>query len=74
VLAVIPFDDEAEAVRLANSTEYGLVSYVFTTDLARGMRMIDALETGVMGLNVGVVSSAAAPFGGDKKSGASCSP
>ena len=56
-------------MRLANDTEYGLVSYVFTQDLARGQRMIDALETGMMGLNVGVVSNAAAPFGGVKQSG-----
>ncbi len=69
VLAIATFRDEAEAVRLANDTEYGLVSYVFTEDLARGHRMIDALETGMMGLNVGVVSNAAAPFGGVKQSG-----
>ncbi|KEP72394.1 succinate-semialdehyde dehydrogenase, partial [Microbacterium sp. SUBG005] len=60
VLAIIPFDDEDDAVRLANDTEYGLVSYVFTESLARGQRMIDKLETGMMGLNVGVVSNAAA--------------
>ncbi|QMU96114.1 NAD-dependent succinate-semialdehyde dehydrogenase [Microbacterium esteraromaticum] len=69
VLAIATFADEEEAVRLANDTEYGLVSYVFTEDLARGHRMIDALETGMMGLNVGVVSNAAAPFGGVKQSG-----
>ncbi|WP_394278669.1 NAD-dependent succinate-semialdehyde dehydrogenase [Microbacterium sp.] len=69
VLAITTFTDEAEAVRLANDTEYGLVSYVFTQDLARGHRMIDQLETGMMGLNVGVVSNAAAPFGGVKQSG-----
>ena len=69
VLAIATFADEDEAVRLANDTEYGLVSYVFTQDLARGHRMIDALETGMMGLNVGVVSNAAAPFGGVKQSG-----
>ncbi|MDR6868101.1 succinate-semialdehyde dehydrogenase/glutarate-semialdehyde dehydrogenase [Microbacterium resistens] len=69
VLAIATFSDEAEAVRMANDTEYGLVSYVFTEDLARGHRMIDALETGMMGLNVGVVSNAAAPFGGVKQSG-----
>ncbi len=69
VLAIATFDDEDEAVRLANDTEYGLVSYVFTRDLARGHRMIDRLETGMMGLNVGVVSNAAAPFGGVKQSG-----
>jgi succinate-semialdehyde dehydrogenase / glutarate-semialdehyde dehydrogenase len=69
VLAIATFEDEEEAVRLANDTEYGLVSYVFTQDLARGQRMIDKLETGMMGLNVGVVSNAAAPFGGVKQSG-----
>jgi len=69
VLAIVPFDDEDEAVRLANATEYGLVSYVYTRDLARGQRMIERLETGMMGLNVGVVSNAAAPFGGWKLSG-----
>ena len=56
-------------IAAANATEYGLVSYVFTRDLARGHRLIDRLETGMMGLNVGVVSNAAAPFGGWKMSG-----
>lgn len=69
VLAIIPFDTEDEAVALANDTEYGLVSYVFTHDLAQGQRMIERLETGMMGLNIGVVSNAAAPFGGWKMSG-----
>jgi delta 1-pyrroline-5-carboxylate dehydrogenase len=69
VLAIVPFDDEDEAVRIANDTEYGLVSYVYTQDLARGQRMIEVLQTGTMGLNVGVVSNAAAPFGGWKFSG-----
>jgi succinate-semialdehyde dehydrogenase / glutarate-semialdehyde dehydrogenase len=69
VLAIATFDDEDEAVRLANDTGYGLVSYVYTRDLARGQRMIERLETGMMGLNVGVVSNAAAPFGGWKLSG-----
>ena len=69
VLAIIPFDDEDDAVRIANDTEYGLVSYVYTENLARGQRMIERLETGMMGLNMGVVSNAAAPFGGWKFSG-----
>ncbi|GAT73852.1 NAD-dependent succinate-semialdehyde dehydrogenase [Microbacterium hydrocarbonoxydans] len=69
VLAIATFETEDEAVRLANDTEYGLVSYVFTENLQRGQRMIDKLETGMMGLNVGVVSNAAAPFGGVKQSG-----
>jgi succinate-semialdehyde dehydrogenase/glutarate-semialdehyde dehydrogenase len=69
VVTIVPFSDEAEAVDLANDTEYGLVSYVFTRDLARGQRLIETLQTGMMGLNVGVVSNAAAPFGGVKQSG-----
>ncbi|WP_280366017.1 NAD-dependent succinate-semialdehyde dehydrogenase [Nocardia abscessus] len=69
VLAIATFATEEEAIRLANNTEYGLVSYVYTEDLARGHRMIDKLETGMMGLNAGVVSNAAAPFGGVKQSG-----
>jgi len=69
VVTIVPFADEAEAVRLANDTEYGLVGYVFTRDLARGQRLVESLQTGMMGLNVGVVSNAAAPFGGVKQSG-----
>jgi succinate-semialdehyde dehydrogenase/glutarate-semialdehyde dehydrogenase len=69
VVSIVEFDDEDEAVRLANDTEYGLVSYVFTESLARGQRMIEKLDTGMMGLNVGVLSNAAAPFGGVKQSG-----
>ncbi|KRC61960.1 NAD-dependent succinate-semialdehyde dehydrogenase [Agromyces sp. Root81] len=69
VLGITTFSTEDEAVRLANNTEYGLVSYVFTQDLARGHRMIDRLATGMMGLNTGLVSNAAAPFGGIKQSG-----
>ena len=69
VLAIVPFDTEDEAVELANDTEYGLISYVYTQDLNRGMRMIERLETGMMGLNAGVISNAAAPFGGVKQSG-----
>jgi len=69
VVTIISFTDEADAVAKANDTEYGLVSYVFTRDLARGQRLIETLQTGMMGLNVGVVSNAAAPFGGVKQSG-----
>ncbi len=69
VVSVITFTDEADAIAKANDTEYGLVGYVFTRDLARGQRMIDAIDTGMMGLNVGVISNAAAPFGGIKQSG-----
>ena len=69
VLAVATFDEEEEGIRLANDTEYGLVAYAYTRDLARGMRLVDALQTGMVGLNTGVVSNAAAPFGGVKQSG-----
>jgi len=69
VVAITPFSDETDAVTKANATEYGLVSYAYTRDLARAQRLIDTLDTGMMGLNVGVVSNAAAPFGGVKHSG-----
>ena len=69
VAPVIRFADEAEAVRWANATDYGLVSYVYTRDLRRGLRVSEALETGMVGLNRGIVSDPAAPFGGVKQSG-----
>jgi succinate-semialdehyde dehydrogenase / glutarate-semialdehyde dehydrogenase len=69
VLSIVTFDDEDEAVRIANDTEFGLVGYAYTKDLARGQRLIESLQTGMLGLNVGVVSNAAAPFGGVKQSG-----
>ncbi|MCH8559080.1 NAD-dependent succinate-semialdehyde dehydrogenase [Nesterenkonia sp. DZ6] len=69
VAPVLTFSDEDEAVALANSTEYGLASYVFTEDISRGLRIGDRIEFGLMGLNVGVISNAAAPFGGVKQSG-----
>jgi succinate-semialdehyde dehydrogenase/glutarate-semialdehyde dehydrogenase len=69
VVAIVPFTEEDDAVRLANDTDFGLISYVYTQNLARGQRMIERLETGMLGLNVGVVSNPAAPFGGWKLSG-----
>jgi succinate-semialdehyde dehydrogenase/glutarate-semialdehyde dehydrogenase len=69
VAPIVAFDDEDEAVRLANDTEFGLVSYVYTGDLARGLRVSEALEAGMVGLNRGLVSDPAAPFGGVKQSG-----
>jgi succinate-semialdehyde dehydrogenase/glutarate-semialdehyde dehydrogenase len=69
VAPIVAFDDEAEAVRLANDTEFGLVSYLYTRDLSRGLRVSEALEAGMVGLNRGVVSDPAAPFGGVKQSG-----
>ena len=55
--------------RAANDTEYGLVAYVFTQDIKRAFRVIEGLETGMIGLNQGMVSNAGAPFGGVKQSG-----
>jgi succinate-semialdehyde dehydrogenase/glutarate-semialdehyde dehydrogenase len=69
VAPIVTFDDEEEAIRLANATEFGLVSYVYTGDLARGLRVSEALESGMVGLNRGLVSDPAAPFGGTKQSG-----
>lgn len=69
VAPLVVFDDEAEAIRLANATEYGLVAYVYTRDLARGLRVSELLESGMIGLNRGLVSDPAAPFGGVKQSG-----
>lgn len=69
VLGVVSFDSEDEAIRLANDTEYGLVAYAYTADLARANRLIDRLNTGMLGLNSGIVSNASAPFGGTKQSG-----
>ena len=69
VAPLTPFDSEAEVLAAANDTEYGLVSYVFTNDLRRALRVAEALETGMVGLNQGVVSNPAAPFGGIKQSG-----
>lgn len=69
VAPIVTFSDEDEAVRLSNATEYGLVAYVFTRNLNRGLRMGERLETGMLGLNAGVISNAAAPFGGVKQSG-----
>jgi succinate-semialdehyde dehydrogenase/glutarate-semialdehyde dehydrogenase len=69
VLSIVRFSEEDEAVEIANNTEYGLVGYVYRKDLARGQRMIERLQTGMMGLNLGVISNAAAPFGGVKQSG-----
>ncbi|WP_326640525.1 NAD-dependent succinate-semialdehyde dehydrogenase [Streptosporangium sp. NBC_01755] len=69
VAPIVRFGSVAEAVELANDTEHGLVSYVYTADLRRGLQLAEALETGMVGLNRGVVSDPAAPFGGVKASG-----
>jgi succinate-semialdehyde dehydrogenase / glutarate-semialdehyde dehydrogenase len=69
VAPVVRFTAEGDAVRWANDTEFGLVSYVYTRDLSRGLRVSEALEAGMVGLNRGIVSDPAAPFGGVKQSG-----
>ncbi|MBA3406591.1 MAG: NAD-dependent succinate-semialdehyde dehydrogenase [Solirubrobacterales bacterium] len=69
VAPVIGFDDEEAAIAAANDTEFGLVAYVYTSDLKRAFRVIEGLETGMVGLNQGMVSNPAAPFGGVKASG-----
>ena len=69
VVGITTFKTDEEAIKLANDTEYGLIGYVFTNDIVRGHRMIDRIDTGMMGLNTGLVSNAAAPFGGVKQSG-----
>ncbi|OZC48629.1 NAD-dependent succinate-semialdehyde dehydrogenase [Rhodococcus sp. RS1C4] len=69
VAAVVPYDTEDEVIALANDTEWGLVGYVFTQDIDRALRMGERLEVGMVGLNTGLVSNPAAPFGGVKQSG-----
>lgn len=69
VAPIVTFDTEEEAVRLANSTPFGLVCFAYTRDINRGLRLVEELETGMLGLNTGVVSNPAAPFGGVKQSG-----
>ncbi|GAA2538609.1 NAD-dependent succinate-semialdehyde dehydrogenase [Pseudonocardia hydrocarbonoxydans] len=69
VAAITVFDDEDEAVAAANDTEFGLVSYLFTENVTRALRVSERLEAGMIGLNTGLVSNPAAPFGGIKQSG-----
>ncbi|MER5211850.1 NAD-dependent succinate-semialdehyde dehydrogenase [Streptomyces sp. NPDC002838] len=69
VAAILTFEDEDEVVAAANDTDWGLVSYVFTRDFDRALRVGERLETGMVGLNTGLVSNPAAPFGGVKQSG-----
>jgi succinate-semialdehyde dehydrogenase/glutarate-semialdehyde dehydrogenase len=69
VAPITTFSSDDEAIAAANNTEYGLVSYVFTQDVDRAFRVIERLETGMIGFNQGIVSNAGAPFGGVKQSG-----
>src|SRR3954449_4031522 len=69
VAPIVTFADDAEGLRLANDTEYGLVAYAYTQDLNRALRVAEGLDTGMVGVNAGIVSNPAAPFGGVKQSG-----
>ena len=69
VAPIATFSSEEQALQAANRTEYGLVAYVYTQDLARAFRVCEGIESGMIGLNQGVVSNPAAPFGGVKQSG-----
>ena len=69
VAPIVVFDTDEEGIALANDTDFGLISYVFTEDLKRGIRAAEALEAGMVAINKGVISDPAAPFGGVKQSG-----
>jgi succinate-semialdehyde dehydrogenase / glutarate-semialdehyde dehydrogenase len=65
----VRFTDTDQAIAMANNTEYGLVSYLYAADLRQALQVAEALEAGMVGINRGVVSDPAAPFGGVKQSG-----
>jgi succinate-semialdehyde dehydrogenase/glutarate-semialdehyde dehydrogenase len=69
VAPIVTFADERQAIEMANATEYGLVAYLYTNDLTRAFRVCEAIEFGMVGVNQGIVSNPAAPFGGVKQSG-----
>ena len=69
VAPIVTFTSEAEAIEMANRTEYGLAAYVYSGDLARALRVSEAIDTGMVGINRGFISDPAAPFGGTKQSG-----
>ncbi|MDH3540688.1 MAG: NAD-dependent succinate-semialdehyde dehydrogenase [Acidimicrobiia bacterium] len=69
VAPVVSFETEAQAIEMANRTEYGLAAYVYTADLARALRVSEAIDTGMVGINRGFISDPSAPFGGTKQSG-----
>src|SRR5690606_29177982 len=69
VAPLLRFEDEAEAIAIANSSEFGLAAYFYSRDLARVWRVADAIEAGMVGVNTGLISTAVAPFGGVKQSG-----
>src|SRR5690606_28377748 len=69
IAPVMRFDDEAEAIRLANDTEFGLAAYFYSRDIGRVWRVAEALEYGMVGINEAAISNEMAPFGGIKESG-----
>jgi succinate-semialdehyde dehydrogenase/glutarate-semialdehyde dehydrogenase len=69
VAPIYTFKDEAEAVRMANDTEFGLAAYFYSSDIARVWRVAEALDYGMVGINSGLISNEVAPFGGVKQSG-----
>jgi succinate-semialdehyde dehydrogenase / glutarate-semialdehyde dehydrogenase len=69
VAPLFKFDSEAQAIAMANDTEFGLAAYIYTRDLARSWRVSEAVEYGIVGLNTGIISTEVAPFGGIKESG-----
>jgi succinate-semialdehyde dehydrogenase/glutarate-semialdehyde dehydrogenase len=69
VAPIYSFKDEAEAVRMANDTEFGLAAYFYSSNIARAWRVAEALDYGMVGINSGLISNEVAPFGGVKQSG-----
>ncbi len=69
VAPLFKFETEAQAIAMANDTEFGLAAYIYTRDLARSWRVSEAVEYGIVGLNTGLISTEVAPFGGVKESG-----
>ncbi|NNL65571.1 MAG: aldehyde dehydrogenase family protein, partial [Myxococcales bacterium] len=69
VAAIVPYDDDDDVIAMANDTNYGLAAYVYTNELARAMRLFEALNFGIIGINDINPTAAAAPFGGVKDSG-----
>jgi len=69
IAPLFKFHSEAEAIAMANDTEFGLAAYLYTRDLARSWRVSEAIEYGIVGLNTGIISTEVAPFGGVKESG-----
>jgi succinate-semialdehyde dehydrogenase/glutarate-semialdehyde dehydrogenase len=69
VAPIVAVDSDDEAIELANDTEFGLMAYVYSRDIGRALKAVERIESGMVGLNTGIVSNPAAPFGGVKQSG-----